>query len=80
MKTIEIGGLYDICLDNSYEHLPEKLKEIGLGGRKVCIITDSHVAPLYLKQIANLCCGIASKVTHYVFDAGEASKNLSVIE
>ena len=38
------------------------------------------MAPLYLKEIANLCCGIASKVTHFVFDAGEASKNLSVIE
>ncbi len=95
MKTIEIHALrqgvdenspeirsklYDICLDDSYGHLLEKLQEIGVGGRKVCIITDSQVAPLYLKEIANLCCGIASKVTHFVFDAGEASKNLSVIE
>ena len=95
MKTIEIHALgengckdaqeirnklYDICLDDSYGHLSEKLKEIGVSGRKVCIVTDSQVAPLYLKEIANLCCGIASKVTHFVFDAGEASKNLSVIE
>jgi len=38
------------------------------------------VAPLYLKEIANMCCGLASKVTHFVFEAGEASKNLTVIE
>lgn len=95
MKTIEIhelkpcgdeigqeirNKLYDICLDDSYGHLLEKLQEIGVSGRKVCIVTDSQVAPLYLKEIANLCCTIASKITHYVFDAGEASKNLTVIE
>lgn len=95
MKTIEIhelkpgvdeksreirSKLYDICLDDSYDHLLEKFREIGVSGRKVCIVTDSQVAPLYLREIANLCSAIASKVTHYVFDAGEASKNLTVIE
>lgn len=84
MKTIEIRNgekkIYDICLDHSYAHLREKLQELGVSGRKVCIVTDSQVAPLYLKEIANLCCGLASKVTHFVFDAGEASKNLAVIE
>lgn len=72
--------IYDICLDNSYGHLREKLEELGVPGRKVCIVTDSQVAPLYLKEIANLCSGLASKVTHFVFEAGEASKNLTVIE
>lgn len=84
MKTIEIRSsekkIYDICLDHSYDYLREKLQELGVSGRKVCIVTDSQVAPLYLKEIANLCCGLASKVTHFVFDAGEASKNLTVIE
>ena len=84
MKTIEIRSgekkIYDICLDHSYDHLREKLQELGVSGRKVCIVTDSQVAPPYLKEIANLCCGLASKVTHFVFDAGEASKNLTVIE
>lgn len=84
MRTIEIRKgekkIYDICLDNSYGHLREKLEELGVPGRKVCIVTDSQVAPLYLKEIANLCSGLASKVTHFVFEAGEASKNLTVIE
>ena len=84
MKTLEIREndkkIYDICLDDSYSHLIEKITELGLSGRKVCIITDSHVAPLYLKEIANLCSQIASKVTHFVFEAGESNKNLSVIE
>ena len=53
LKTIEIKirkkKIYDICLDDSYGHLAEKLIETGIKGRKVCIVTDSHVAPLYLK-------------------------------
>lgn len=84
MKTISIRNnnkkIYDICLDSSYNHLIEKMKEIGVSGRKICIITDSHVAPLYLKDVAELCNDIASKVVYYVFDAGEANKNLTVIE
>lgn len=84
MKTIEIKNqekkIYDICLDDSYGHLAEKLIETGIKGRKVCIVTDSHVAPLYLKEIANLCCSIASKVVHFVFEAGEENKHLGVIE
>ena len=83
MKTIEIKNqekkIYDICLDDSYGHLAEKLIETGIKGRKVCIVTDSHVAPLYLKEIANLCCSIASKVVHFVFEAGEENKHLGVI-
>ena len=84
MKTIEIHNnnkkIYDIHLDDSYDHLGEKLKEIGVSGRKICIITDSHVAPLYLKEVADICAGVASKVVHFVFEAGEANKNLTVIE
>jgi len=84
LKTIEIRSqekkIYDICIDNSYEHLVEKLKEIGTVGRKICIVTDSNVAPLYLKDVANLCCQASAKVVHFVFEAGEANKNLTVIE
>lgn len=84
MKTVEICNngkkIYDICLDDSFEHLVEKLAEIGVTGRKICIVTDSHVAPLYLMNVANLCSKVASKVIHFVFEAGEAHKNLNVIE
>ena len=84
MKTLEIKKndrkIYDIYLDDSYEHLLDKLYELGVSDRKICIITDSHVAPLYLDEIETLCNKIASKVIHFVFEAGEANKNLSVIE
>ncbi len=84
LKTLEIQDdnkkLYDICFDSSFEHLEDKLRQIGISERKVCIITDTNVAPLYLNDIKNICKNIASKVVSFVFEAGEANKNLSVIE
>ncbi len=67
-------------MDNSYEHLAEKLNNVGVAGRKVCIIADSNVAPLYLNNVIDICQTIASYVTYFIFDAGEANKNLKVIE
>ena len=84
LKILEIRDnnkkLYDICFNSSFDYLNDKLREIGISGRKVCIITDSNVAPLYLSDIKNICENIASKVVSFVFEAGEANKNLSVIE
>ncbi len=72
--------IYDICLDNSYDNLPEKLREIGVEGRKVCIITDSTVAPLYLSEVEKLVSEVAVKTVSHIFPAGEENKNLDVIE
>ena len=84
MKTIEIKyenkKIYDICLDDSYAHLAQKLASISVSGRKVCIVTDSNVAPLYLNEIEGICRPLCSKVVSFIFEAGEANKNLSVIE
>ena len=84
LKILEIRDdnkkIYDICFDSSFEHLEDELRKIGISERKVCIITDTNVAPLYLNVIENICKNITSKVVSFVFEAGEASKNLSVIE
>lgn len=84
MKTLEIHDAgkknYEIYMEQSFDNLPEKLQDIGVSGRKLCIITDSHVAPIYLNEVVNLCSGIASKVVSFTFEAGEAHKSLNVIE
>lgn len=41
---------------------------------KICIITDSNVAPLYLKQVKE---AIGSEVFNYTFKAGESTKCLN---
>lgn len=84
MKTIPIHydgkKIYDICLDHTYNNLLEKLREIGVEGRKVCIITDSNVAPLYLRTVEKIVSEVASKVVYHIFPAGEENKNLDIIE
>lgn len=84
MKILEIREagkkIYDIYLEDSFDNFQTKLKDSGVTGRKVCIVTDSHVAPLYLEEITRRCREIASKVVCFVFEAGEKNKNLSVIE
>ena len=42
---------YDICLKNSFSSLPQALDGIGCGGRRLCIVSDSNVADLYLKEV-----------------------------
>ena len=84
MKTLEIHKdnkkIYDILLDRSYDGLLNKMEQLNIRGRRICIITDSHVAPLYLAEIEALCQQIGSHVIHFIFEAGESSKNLTVIE
>ena len=70
---------YNIILDNSYVNLANKLKELYPEQVKVCIITDSNVAPLYLEQLKSAVSDVFSKVHDFTFEAGEESKNLDVI-
>ncbi len=70
---------YDIELQQDFGKLPEKLKELGFENRKICIVTDSNVGKLYLKEITQLLEPISAKCVSYVFDAGEASKNTDIV-
>ena len=43
--------IYDIVLEDSFDRLPEEMERLGSQGRKLCIVTDSNVAPLYLEAV-----------------------------
>ena len=45
---------YPIYFENDFKNLARALKEEGLDGRKICIVTDSHVAPLYLDSVKTI--------------------------
>lgn len=70
---------YNIYIDNSYSELTSKLLELYPDKVKACIITDTNVAPLYLKSIKELLEDVFSEIHEYVFEAGEESKNLDTI-
>lgn len=71
--------LYDITIEKSYDRLGEVLHNLGTENHKLCIVSDSHVAPLYLDTVAGIAEKYADKVISFVFPAGEQSKNLDVV-
>lgn len=83
MKTTTVHNhenhpIYDIIFSESYDCLKEVLAARGLifKDRRVCIVSETNVAPLYLKEVSDIFSENGGKVTSYVFEAGESSKNL----
>ena len=70
---------YNIYIDDSYDNLCEKIKELYPDKVKACIITDSNVAPLYLEMVKNILSDVFVEIHDYTFEAGEQSKNLDTI-
>ena len=71
---------YPIYFENDFQNLASAVKEEGLNGRKICIVTDSHVAPLYLNSVKTILQEISSNVFSFEFEAGEKNKNLNTVQ
>lgn len=72
--------LYNIVIEQSFDKLAEEFDKLGVTGRKLCIVSDSNVAPLYAKHIEEQLLKTGNKVFTFVFEAGEANKNLDTVE
>lgn len=70
---------YDIYLEESFEGLREAVKTLEPEKRKICIVTDSTVAGLYLDKVKAVLEPVCAKVSIFTFPAGEASKNLNTV-
>ncbi len=68
---------YDIWCTDSFTDLKKSIQAICQPS-SICIITDSHVAPIYLETIKNIGQQIAPTYAH-VFKAGELSKNITTL-
>ena len=71
---------YPIYFEKDFSHLSQAVEEEGLNGKKACIVTDSHVAPLYLSAVTQALEEAGCKVNSFVFEAGEKNKNLNTIQ
>lgn len=82
-KTITVSyegnPCYNIEIQRDYALLPQKLKELGYGRNKACIITESNVGALYLKEMEELLLSVFSVCTSFTFEAGESSKNTDTV-
>ena len=76
--------IYDIVLESSYGQLLDALAPV-LKGRneknvKICIVTDLNVAKIYQNEVEKILKSRYSTVKTFIFESGEANKNLNTIE
>lgn len=71
--------IYNIVYSDGFDRLSELITELRYNERKICIVSESNVASLYLDAILlsiNKCC---LKSVSFIFQEGEQNKNLDVV-
>lgn len=82
MKTVKVDlekRSYDICINTDLSFLITSLLHL-LRGKKVLVISDDIVYPLYGKITTNYLQRENLEVANYIMAAGEKSKELSVVQ
>ena len=71
---------YEIVLTENFSALPREVEALQVAGRRLCIVTDSTVEPLYAEEVRRLLAPCCRSVSTFVFPAGEANKNLKTVQ
>ena len=71
---------YSIRFEKDFSDLADEIEELGFEGHKLCIVTDSNVAPLYLEQVKGTLAEKSVQVFDFVIPAGEENKTLDNIK
>lgn len=87
MSRIETRIVHVSCPSRDYDvHVGAgNICEVGAitratcGGTRCCVISETHVAPLYLKDVSASLEGAGYEVSSLVFEAGERSKNVTTL-
>lgn len=78
--TSDGSVIYEIKLTDSFQDLCKDLKKLGYtSGQKFCIVSDSNVYEIYGDSVKKQLEAGFAHVFHYVFPAGEASKNTDTV-
>lgn len=70
---------YDIMLERSFDKLYDKVQAFNIQNKRLCIVTESNVGPLYADEIKQGLSPLCKQVVCFSFPAGESSKNLDII-
>ncbi len=79
-KGPELEFSYDIVWEHGFEALAATLQNVGLPFQKICIVTDSNVAPLYLEQVKTALAPLDRTIISHIIPAGEEHKHLGEIQ
>lgn len=79
--TVHLKGepIYDIVYATDFGKLSTLLKDLGYSDRKICVVSESNVASLYMDAILLSIKDACASTTQFVFPEGEPSKNLDVV-
>ena len=68
--------IYDIVIEKDFSRLAEAVEKLGIKNRRICIITESHVGPLYADAVKAELEKTGNSIYVYTFEAGEANRTL----
>lgn len=71
---------YDIVYRADFNDLANELSTLNCLGRRICIVTDSNVGPIYASEVAKVLKELATLTVTFIFPAGEDNKNLTVVK
>ena len=71
---------YPIYFEEGFGSLADAIRTEGLDSRKMCIVSDANVAPLYADSLKSALSSVASSISLFVFEAGEKSKHLHTVQ
>lgn len=72
--------IYDIVIEKDFAKLALSVEKLGIKGRKLAIVTDSNVGPIYAGAVKTELEKTGNSVFVYTFEAGEANKNLDTVQ
>ena len=78
--SVKNGKNYEIVIERNFELLKEEIEKLEITGKKICIITDSIVEPLYLDEVKNALGKLDKSVFTFKFKSGEESKTLDIVQ
>lgn len=81
MEVLKDGSFcYHITFQEDFEELSQQVASFLPEDRKICIVTDNQVGPLYLEAVKEELSKIWKKVSVYTIPAGEEHKTLQTVQ
>lgn len=77
--TVKVNDKYDILIEKGLLGKAGELTKSVLSGKKIALISDTNVYPLYGESVKTSLENAGYEVFTYIFKAGEASKKTSVL-
>lgn len=71
---------YDIYITQNFEELVVEITPFVNASKKICIVTDSNVGPIYGESVKSILEPICARICIYTIPAGEVNKTLDCVK